>query len=134
MIRRLLTLPFRLFGLLFSLVFVVGMVELFGLFAYLQWRQPAALEGLMAQGLTPNRVVDFLLASPDRLAVAGGLAVFGVFLVLTGDSSGHGHSHHVGDGDADFDDGGGFGAVGGFGGDAGGGDGGGGGGGDGGGE
>jgi hypothetical protein len=134
-IWRLLKLPLRLVGLLFSLVglaislvFVVGMVELFGLFAYFQWRHRAAFEALMADGLTPTRVVDFLLASPDRLAVAGGLAVLGVVLVLTGDSSGRGHSHHVGGGDADFDDGGGFGGVGGFG-DAGGADGGGGGGG-----
>jgi uncharacterized membrane protein YgcG len=130
-IRRLLALPFKVTGFLFSLVFVVGMTELFGMMLYLQWKHEAAFEALTSDGVTPAAVVDFLVASPDRLAVAGGLAVLGVLLAVTGDSSGRGH--HVGGGDFDghdgFGDAGGVGGgFGGDGGDGGGGDGGGGGG------
>ncbi|HKL28715.1 MAG TPA: hypothetical protein VJ898_05540 [Natrialbaceae archaeon] len=121
MIRRLLALPFQVAGFLFSLVFVVGMTELFGMMLYLQWKHEAAFEALTADGVTPAAVVEFLLASPDRLAVAGGLAVLGVLLAVTGDSSGRGH-HAGGDFDGDDGFGGGFG---GDGGDGGGGDGGG---------
>mgnify|MGYP006280757539 CR=1 FL=1 len=132
MIRRLLALPFQVAGFLFSLVFVVGMTELFGMMLYLQWKHEAAFEALTADGVTPAAVVDFLVASPDRLAVAVGLAVVGMLLAVTGDSSDRGH--HVGGGDFDGDDG--FGDAGGFGGGFGGdgGDGGGGGGGGGGGD
>ena len=119
MIRRLLALPFQVAGFLFSLVFVVGLTELFGMMLYLQWKHEAAFEALTADGVTPAEVVDFLLAAPDRLAVAGGLAVLGVLLAVTGDSSGRGH--HAG---GDFDGDGGFGDGGGFGGGFGGGDGG----------
>jgi uncharacterized membrane protein YgcG len=114
-IRRLLALPFKVAGFLFSLVFVVGMTELFGMMLYLQWKHEAAFEALTTDGVTPAEVVDFLLASPDRLAVAGGLAVLGVLLAVTGDSSSRGH--HVGGGGFDGDDG--FGDAGGFGGDGG---------------
>lgn len=105
-----LKLPFRAVGFLVSLAFVGAIVELIGMTMYLQWRSEEALNGLVAGGVTPMEAVRFVLASPDRLAVAGGLAVLAVLLVLS-DSSGSGG--HV--------DGGGFDGDGGFGGDGGGG-------------
>lgn len=116
MILRLLKLPFKLAGFLFTLVFVGGILELIGMMMYLQWRHEAALERFMAGEITPAGTLDFLLASPDRMLVAVALAVLALFMVLTGDSGGSTH-----DGGVDFGDGGG----GGFGGDGGGGGGGG---------
>jgi uncharacterized membrane protein YgcG len=121
MILDLLRLPFRLVSVLVSIVFTVGILEALGFVFYMQWQNPQALQRLMSDGVTPARVLEFVLASPDRMLVAGGLAVVGVVMAL---NSGSGTTH-VADGDG-FDDGG-FG--GGFGGDGGGGDGGGGGGG-----
>ncbi|WP_284011304.1 hypothetical protein [Haloarcula pelagica] len=112
---KLVKLPFRVVGFLFSLVFVGGMVEFFGMVLYLQWRDQAALQALTAGGVTPPEAISFVLASPDRVVVAALLAVLSVVFVVTGDSGGSGH---VGGG---YDDGGG---VGGFDGGGGGGDGG----------
>lgn len=113
MVLRLLTLPFRLFGLVFSVVFTTAFVEGFGLFMYLQWQHPGAADRLLSGGVTPAELGAFFSAYPDLLPVAGGLALVGVLLGLS-DSSGS----SVGfDGDDDFD--GGF--DGGFGGDGGGG-------------
>ncbi|WP_318569001.1 hypothetical protein [Salinigranum marinum] len=120
-IRRLLTLPFRLLGVVFEFAVVLVMVEFFGLTLYLWWANEAALDAFLTGVRTPAAFVSFLLAAPDRSLVAGGLAVLAVFLVLSGESgTGTSHVH-----DGGF---GGDGGVGGFGGD--GGDGGGGGGGE----
>lgn len=91
----------RLFGLaylLFNLVFVVGILEVVGMMFYLAVTdQQPAFASLREAGFTPENVLEFLLASPDRLAVAGGLAVVGVVLVLAG-----GSGRVVYDGDAEF--------------------------------
>ncbi|MFC6976932.1 hypothetical protein ACFQL1_23015 [Halomicroarcula sp. GCM10025709] len=52
---KLVKLPFRVVGFLFSLVFVGGMVEFFGMVLYLQWRDQAALQALTAGGVTPRK-------------------------------------------------------------------------------
>lgn len=116
---KLLKLPFRVVGFLFSLVFVGGLVEIFGMMLYLQWRDQAALQALTAGGITPAEVLTFVLASPDRILIAALLAVLSVVFVVTGDSGGSGHAG------GGYDDGGGFGGFDG-GGDGGGGGGGGG--------
>jgi uncharacterized membrane protein YgcG len=117
MLLRLLKLPFRFAGFVISLVLVGGMVEALGMAGYMLWRNEAALDALVAGGVTPAEVVQFLLASPDRLLVAGGLGVLAVLMVRGGGSgSGHAHGNVAGDG---F--GGGFGGDGGDGGGGGGG-------------
>mgnify|MGYP000530739544 CR=1 FL=1 len=114
MVLRLLMLPFRLVGFLVSLVFTVGILEGFGLYAYLQWRHEATLEALLANGVTVPEVLDVLFGHLDVLGVAAILFVAAFWLALTSDSSGSTHA----DGWDDGDGGGGFG---GFGGDGGGG-------------
>jgi hypothetical protein len=124
-ILRLLKLPFRFAGFLFTFLFVGGMLEFFGLMFYSMWRDEGAFRRLLADGVTPNEVVAFLTASPDRMLVAGGIAVVAFVMVRSGGSGGSSHVHA----DGDFGDGGFGGGFGGDGGGGGGGDGGGGGGG-----
>jgi hypothetical protein len=112
-----LTLPLRLAGALFSFLFVGGILEVLGMLLYLEVTdQSAAAQALMADGVQPGELLPFLLASPDRLLVAIGLAIVAVLFVRA-DSSGSGH--HVGGFDGGFD--GGFGGDGGDGGGGGGG-------------
>ena len=134
MVLRLLTLPFRVVGTLFSLVFTVAIVEGLGLTGYLQWRHPEAFESLLAGGVGIGEVLSFLSGRPDALGVAVVLFVIAVVLVVSDSgSSGHadgwdGHDGHDGGGFGGFGgDGGGGGFGGGDGGGGGGGDGGGGG-------
>jgi hypothetical protein len=109
-ILRLLKLPFRLVGFVFSLVFVGGILEVLGLMFYMQWRDEAALNAFIEGGITVSELIGFLTASPDRMLVAGGLAVLALLMVLGGNSGGS--TSHGGFGD---------GGHGGFGGDGGGG-------------
>jgi len=91
---RLLKLPFKLAGMLFTLVFVGGILEVIGLLFYMQWRDEAALNAFTEGGFTIPELIGFLTASPDRMLVAGGLAVLAVFMVVSGGSGGsttHGH-------------------------------------------
>jgi hypothetical protein len=118
---RLLTLPFRAVGFLFSLAFTVAFVEGFGLLGYSQWRHGETVDAMAADGLTLPEVLGFVFGHPDVLGVAVVLFFVAVGLTLTSDSGGSGH--WGGDGGVE---GGGFGAEGGGG--FGGGDGGGGGG------
>ncbi|WP_436910464.1 hypothetical protein [Halosimplex marinum] len=112
MLVRLLKLLFRLAGVVFSIVFVVGMLEFFGLTLYMLWRNEAALDALTAGGVTPGELIAFLLASPDRLVVAAVLAVLGLLMVFTGDSGGSHGDGHVHDGFGGMGDGGGSGGGG----------------------
>jgi hypothetical protein len=107
----------NLVGTAITLVFVGGMLELLGMLLYMQWANEAALDALVAGGVTPAEVVGFLQASPDRLLVAAGLAALAVLLVVGGGSGSGSHVH----GDVDGFDGGGFGGGGGDGGGGGGG-------------
>jgi len=116
MVLRLLTLPFRVVGFLFSLVFTVAIVEGLGLTGYLQWRHPAEFESLLAGGVGIGEVLEFLFGQPDALAVAVVLFFVAVVLVLSSDSGSSSHSAGW-----DGDDGDGGGGFGGFGGDGGGG-------------
>lgn len=59
----------------FLFVFVDGILEVLGMVLYLSVTSPAALDRLRSGGVGPGEPVSFLLASPDRLAVAVGLAV-----------------------------------------------------------
>jgi hypothetical protein len=123
MVLRLLTLPFRIVGFLFSFAFTVAIVEGFGLFGYLQWQHPGAIESVLADGVTVGEVRGLLLGRVDVLAVAVVLFFLAVALVLKSDSGSTSHRTTWG-GD---DEGGGFGGFaddgggGGFGGDGGGG-------------
>lgn len=127
----LMKLPFRIVGWLFSRIFTVAILELFGLLFYGQWRHPAAIQRLF-DSLSPGAVVGFVTGSPDRIVVAVLLALVG--LALAGSSGSSSTSYHPGAGEVGGDGGGFFGGDGGdgggFGGDGGGGDGGGGGGGE----
>lgn len=81
-----LTFPFRVVGVLFSLVFVVGILEFLGILLYTAMTNEAAGQALMQNDPTPMKFAAFVMASPDRMLVAGVLAVVGALLVLTGDS------------------------------------------------
>ena len=123
MVLRLLTLPFRIVGFLFSLVFTTAIVEGFGLFGYSKWRHGATVEAMTADGLTPSEVVTFVFGHPDVLGVGVVLFFVAFWLVLSSDSGGS-TTHAGGWDDGDGDGGGGFGGFdggGGFGGDGGGG-------------
>ena len=98
---------FRLVTFVVSLVFVGAILELLGLALYLQWASEAALNDLLAGGVGFTEAVEFILASPDRVLVAGVLAAVSVFIVLA-DRSGASSNRHAGD---DFGDGGGFGGF-----------------------
>jgi len=112
-ISNLLKRLFVLAYLLFNLVFVVGILEVVGMMFYLAMtEQRPAFARLREAGFTPENVLEFLLANPDRLAVAGGLAVVGTVLVLAG-GSGRAVLDDDVDFDGDFGDGGGDGGGGG---------------------
>ena len=83
---------------LLILVFVGGILEPLGMLMYLQWSSPAALETLLAGGVSVGEVVAFLLASPDRLLVAGALALLAVLFAWNADSGGTPH-HNLGGGE-----------------------------------
>jgi hypothetical protein len=121
MVLRLLTLPFRIVGFLFSLVFTTAIVEGFGLFGYSQWRHGETVDAMTADGLTVPEVVGFVFGHPDVLGVAVVLFFVAFWMALSSDSGGTTHAEGW-----DGDDGGGFGGFdggggGGFGGDGGGG-------------
>lgn len=78
------------------LVFVGGILEPLGMLLYLTLVSPTALDTLMADGVTPGEVVSFLLASPDRLLVAGGLALLAVLFAWNADNGGSTHHHGAG--------------------------------------
>ena len=80
------------------LLFVGGILETLGMLLYLQWASPAALERLMADGIQVGELISFLLASPDRLLVAGGLAILALFFAWNAESGGPVH-HNVGGGE-----------------------------------
>lgn len=78
------------------LVFVGSILEPLGMLLYLTLVSPTALDTLLAGGVTPGEVVSFLLASPDRLLVAGGLALLAVLFAWNADSGGSTHHHGAG--------------------------------------
>jgi len=87
----LLGLPFRAVSALFSLVFSLAIVEFLGLLFYGAMTDEDAAQALM-QNTTdplafPGRWLAYVLASPDRMLVAGLLAAAVTLLVLVGDSS-----------------------------------------------
>ena len=84
---------------LLLLVFVGGILEPLGMVTYLLWSSPAALEELMAGGISPGEVVSFLLASPDRLVVAGALALLAALFAWNADTGGSTHYHNPGGGE-----------------------------------
>ena len=80
------------------LVFVGGILEPLGMLTYLLWSSPAALERLMADGIDLGDVVPFLLASPDRLLVAGALALLALLFAWNADTSDTTPHHNLGGG------------------------------------
>jgi elongation factor P--beta-lysine ligase len=81
-----------------TFVFVGGILEVLGMLLYLSQTSEAALDRLMTGGMSLEDVVMFLLASPDRLLVASGLALLALILVWKGGNSGR-HHHVEGGGD-----------------------------------
>ena len=80
------------------LVFVGGILEPLGMLLYLTLFSPTALETLLADGVSPEEVVPFLLASPDRLLVAGGIALLAVLFAWNADTSTGGTHYGAGGG------------------------------------
>lgn len=84
----LLTLPVRAVSVLFGLVFSLAIVEFLVLLFYGAMTDEAAAQALM-QNTTdpvnfPGRWIEYVLASPDRMILAGVLAAVVTLLVLTG--------------------------------------------------
>jgi hypothetical protein len=83
---------------LLLLVFVGGILEPLGMLMYLLWSSPTALERLMAGGTSLGEVGSFLLASPDRLLVAGALALLALLFAWNADTSESTPHHNLGGG------------------------------------
>jgi hypothetical protein len=79
-----------------SFVFIGGILELLGMLLYLSVTSEDALRNLTADGITLEEVTAFLLTSPDRLLVAGVLALFALLLVWKADRGGR--TYHTGHG------------------------------------
>lgn len=67
-----------------GLVIVGGVLETLGLLLYLTTFHEAAFEAFLDSAITPVAFVEFMLASPDRLLVAVGLAILAVIFNVTG--------------------------------------------------
>ena len=67
-------------------VFVGGILEPLGMLMYLLWSSPMALERLMTGGISLGEVIAFLLASPDRLLVAGVIALLALLFAWKADT------------------------------------------------
>ena len=83
---------------LLVLVFVGGILEPLGMLMYLQWSSPSALEALLADGVSLGELVSFMLASPDRLLVAGVLALLALLFAWNADTGGSTPHHNLGGG------------------------------------
>jgi hypothetical protein len=98
----------RVFGLA-SFLFVFGILETLGMMFYMEWANEAALRQLVAGGVSVGEIVQFLLASPDRLFVAAVLAAVSVAFFRIDSSGGGrraGHGVGFGGGDGGSGDGG----------------------------
>jgi len=60
------------------MIVVGGILEPLGMLMYLLWSAPTDLEKLMSNGITLNELIPFLLESPDRLVVAGAIALLAI--------------------------------------------------------
>jgi hypothetical protein len=80
------------------LFFVGGIIEPLGMLLYLQLSSPAALETLVSDGVTLDEVISFVLASPDRILVAAGLALLAFLFAWKADTGGGSPHHNVGGG------------------------------------
>jgi len=67
-------------------LFMLVVAEPMGMAVYLLLVEPEALDGLVGGGVGVPEVADFLLASPGRLGVAGGIALACLYLHLQWES------------------------------------------------
>ncbi|MFB6146551.1 MAG: hypothetical protein ABEJ08_02580 [Halobacteriaceae archaeon] len=109
----------RILRVAFSLLVTVAVVEIGGLYLYLQTRHQRAVERTLAGGVTLTEVFGFVTGHLDLLLVAVALVPLGVIAWAVSDSGGAGRT---GGGNSDGGDwGDGFGEDGGGGSDGGGG-------------